>query len=247
MAETSTELRSKYSVRKKDTLLTFKQIVQHNRKNKLVQMGGKRREMTHSKRSSVPTVLLVAMATVSLVLAVFTKPCSSLVLFQSFQNSSLWRERYLNRSPVGQPEEEQLPDYYNILGVGRTASKDDIKTAFRQLVKQYHPDANPDTDTTTQFQTINKAYQILSDPQKRKKYNAQTYHHGMSSDTPHFIIDALESDFEYPEPKNTANTDTVRYQPIQIKPNNNGRGSLLNKDEEDDDDGNNKYRIRSFM
>ena len=214
-------------------------------------MGGKRREMTHSNhppRSSAPTMFLVAMATISLVLAIFAKPCSSLVLFQSFPNSSLWRERHLNRGPVGQPEEEQLPDYYNILGVGRTASKDDIKTAFRQLVKQYHPDANPDTDTTTQFQTINKAYQILSDPQKRKKYNAQTYHHGMSNDTPHFIIDALESDFEYPEPKNTANTDTVRYQPIQIKPNNNGRGSLLNKDEEDeDDDGNNKYRIRSFM
>ena len=105
-------------------------------------------------------------------------------------------------------------------------------------------DANPNTDTTTQFQTINKAYQILSDPKKRQKYNAQTYNHGMSDDTPHFIIDALESDFEYPEPKNTANTDAIRYQPIELKPNDNGRGSLFNN--EDEDDGNNKYRIRSF-
>lgn len=143
---------------------------------------------------------------------------------------------------MGQQEEEQLPDYYSILGVPRNADKDDIKTAFRQLVKQYHPDANPTIDTTTQFQTINKAYQILSDPQNRKKYNGQTYHHGLSNDTPHFIIDALESGYESPEQKNTANTDTVRYQPMEWQPNENGRGSLF----KNDDDGNNNYRIRSY-
>ena len=140
-----TKIETEIICSKKDTLLTLKHIVQHNGKNDSVEMRGKRREMTHSSHpswsavSKTPPVFWVAMATLSLGLAVFTTPCLSLVLFQSFQNSSLWRERYLSRGSVGQPEEEQLPDYYNILGVQRTASKDDIKTAFRQLVKQYHP------------------------------------------------------------------------------------------------------------
>lgn len=219
-------------------------------------MGGKRGEMTqHSKPPSrgaatwkTRNAFRVTLAVISL--AVFTKPSSSLMLLQSFPNSSLWRERHLNRQwpQQQQQQQEQLPDYYNILGVHRNASKDDIKTAFRQLVKQYHPDANPNTDTTSQFQTINKAYQILSDPQNRKTYNSQTYHYGLSSDTPNFIIDALESDYEAPEVKNTASTDAVRYQPLQWQPNENGRGSLLKNDhdEEQHNGQHSMFRIRSY-
>ncbi len=105
-------------------------------------------------------------------------------------------------------------------------------------------DANPNTDTTTQFQTINKAYQILSDQQRRKQYNSQTYSHGLAADTPNFIIDALESDYVAPQTKNTANTDAVRYQPMELQPNSNGRDSLFPMD--DDEDQSNPYRIRSY-
>jgi len=160
----------------------------------------------------------------------------------SFPNSSLWRERHLGHHLLQQPD--QQPDYYGILGVTRNAGQDDIKKAFRQLVKQYHPDANPNSDTTTQFQTINKAYQILSEPQSRQQYNSQTYSQGLAADTPNFIIDALESDYVAPHTRNTANTDAVRYQPMELQPNANGRGSLFPMD--DDEDQSNPYRIRSY-
>ena len=106
-------------------------------------------------------------------------------------------------------------------------------------------DANPNTDTTEQFQTINKAYHILIDPQKRTKYNSQTCHYGLASDTPHFIMDAFETDTYYAQPKKgTADTDAVRYQAVQLEPNDNGRGSLFQKDDKEDQA--NPYRISSY-
>ncbi|CAB9500426.1 protein DnaJ [Seminavis robusta] len=62
-------------------------------------------------------------------------------------------------------------DFYAVLGVSRTASLSDIKSAYRKLAKQYHPDANPDEDTTQQFQDINRAYEVLKDPDLKKKYD----------------------------------------------------------------------------
>lgn len=105
-------------------------------------------------------------------------------------------------------------------------------------------DANPNTDTTEQFQTINKAYHILIDPQKRLKYNSQTCHYGLASDTPHFIMDAFETDTYAQQKKSTADTDAVRYQPMQLEPNDNGRGSLFQKDDKEDQA--NPYRISSY-
>lgn len=189
-------------------------------------------------------VFVVFLAKVFLVsLFTISKPSSSLLLLQSFPNSSLWRDRYLGNDQHGY-QQHQKQDYYDMLGVRRNADKDEIKSAFRQLVKKYHPDANPNTDTTDQFQKINQAYQTLSDPRGRRRYNSQTYHHGFSDDTPNFIIDALENDYEpqrYHQ-KTVSTTDAVRYQTHELKPNNN----LLEKDEDGNGTTNGGYRIRSY-
>src|SRR5687767_10856855 len=66
----------------------------------------------------------------------------------------------------------QFKDYYEVLGVSRTASDDEIKKAFRKLARQYHPDVAKDKKTAEQrFKEINEAYEVLSDAAKRKKYD----------------------------------------------------------------------------
>ena len=62
-------------------------------------------------------------------------------------------------------------DFYEILGVSRSADMASIKSAYRKLAKQYHPDANPDEDTTLKFQEINRAYEVLKNPDLKKKYD----------------------------------------------------------------------------
>jgi len=63
-------------------------------------------------------------------------------------------------------------DYYQDLGVERSASADDIKRAYRKLAMKYHPDRNPgDKAAEEHFKKINEAYQVLSDPQKRARYD----------------------------------------------------------------------------
>src|SRR5215475_2566016 len=66
----------------------------------------------------------------------------------------------------------EYKDYYQILGVPRDASQKDIKSAFRKLARQYHPDVNTgDKDAEAKFKEINEANEVLSDPEKRKKYD----------------------------------------------------------------------------
>jgi molecular chaperone DnaJ len=62
-------------------------------------------------------------------------------------------------------------DYYEVLGVGRDASEDDIKKAFRNLAHQYHPDKNHDDGASDKFKEISEAYQVLCDPGKRSAYD----------------------------------------------------------------------------
>lgn len=71
---------------------------------------------------------------------------------------------------------DQKRDYYEVLGVAKNVSDDELKRAYRKVAKKYHPDANPgDKEAEAKFKEANEAYSILSDPQKRQMYD--TYGH----------------------------------------------------------------------
>ena len=69
----------------------------------------------------------------------------------------------------------QQKEYYQILGVSRDASEEEIKKAFRQQALKYHPDRNQEPGADAKFKEINEAYQVLSDPEKRKLYDQYGY------------------------------------------------------------------------
>jgi curved DNA-binding protein len=72
-------------------------------------------------------------------------------------------------------------DYYQVLGVPKTAAEKDIKNAYRKLARKYHPDLNPnDKEANKKFQQLNEANEVLSDPEKRKKYDqyGENWQHG---------------------------------------------------------------------
>ena len=84
-------------------------------------------------------------------------------------------------------------DYYEILGVDRSATRDQLKQAYRQLALKYHPDRNKDPDATATFREIAEAYAVLSDDAKRREYDA-TGHAGVSE---RWTAEDLMRDFQF--------------------------------------------------
>ena len=81
-----------------------------------------------------------------------------------------WRGRYYGGTSLR--KKKATIDYYRVLGVDRDAELQTIRSAYRRLVRRYHPDVSRNKNAGRRFLVIQEAYEVLSDPQKRRKYDS---------------------------------------------------------------------------
>ena len=93
----------------------------------------------------------------------------------------------------------EFKDYYQILGVDKNASADDIKKAYRKLARKYHPDVSKEADAAQRMAEINEAKTVLSDPEKRKAYDqlGANYAQGMGADGSYQPPPNWDADFSF--------------------------------------------------
>merc|ERR1719510_388461 len=94
--------------------------------------------------------------------------------------------------------EIEAKDYYKVLGINKKATEKEVKKAFREKAKLLHPDKNDSPDAEQQFRELAEAYEVLSDPQKRKSYDRGGVHghHGTKATNFDFSFDDLFRQFE---------------------------------------------------
>jgi len=109
----------------------------------------------------------------------------------------------------------QHQDYYEVLGISAQATEQEVKAAYRTLVRRFHPDTNTDPDAKEIFQRTQEAYEVLRDPEQRKAYDRWRERHGLSNPSP-LVLQCTPSHRQLP----ARDEEQMLYLLLEITPNN---------------------------